>query len=246
MAKGRRADENPFLSLIFNVALPVFVLKKLSEPGRLDPLHAMLIALAFPLGYGIYDFARRRRFNLVSTIGVISVVITGGIWVLKLDTFWFAVKEAALPGLLAAGVLFSLKTKSPLVKSMLYNENVIDVARVDQELAQRATRSAFDRLLVTTSFLLASVFALSSVLNFFLARHVLKSPVGSHEFNDELGTMAALSWPIIALPSMIVMSFALWRLVAGIKRLTGLPMDHIFKQDAKDNKTPVKESAPVP
>jgi hypothetical protein len=71
-------------------------------------------------------------------------------------------------------------------------------------------------------------FAFSAVLNFALARWLLRSPTGTPEFNAELAKMNLLSWPVIALPSTAIMMFALWRLLSGITRLTGLPLEEIF------------------
>jgi hypothetical protein len=82
---------------------------------------------------------------------------------------------------------------------------------------------------VTSSYLLTISFLLSAVLNFGLARHLLRSPAGTPEFNAELAKMHLLSWPVSVLPSMIMTMFALWRLLSGLKELTGLTMDEIFR-----------------
>ncbi|MBU2099500.1 MAG: MFS transporter, partial [Gammaproteobacteria bacterium] len=64
-------------------------------------------------------------------------------------------------------------------------------------------------------------FFLSSTLNYILARIILVSPPGTAEFNAELGRMTALSYPVIAIPSMIVLMIAIWFVFSSIKRLTG-------------------------
>ena len=48
------------------------------------------------------------------------------------------------------------------------------------------------------------------------------------EFNAQYGKMLAWSWPVIVVPSMAMMMFALWRLVKGVERMTGLGMDEIL------------------
>jgi hypothetical protein len=70
---------------------------------------------------------------------------------------------------------------------------------------------------------------LSAVLNFGLARYLLKSAAGTPQFNAELAKMHVLSWPVIVLPSLAMTLFALWRLLSGLKALTGLSMDEIFR-----------------
>jgi hypothetical protein len=220
--------ENLLLNLAFNLAIPALVLSKLSKPEWLGPVAGLVVALAFPLGYGIWDFLRRRQANFISIIGFISVLLTGGLGLMKTDNVWFAVKEAAVPTVIGIAVLVSLKSKRPLVHTFLYNDQVIDVPKVDAALAARNNRPAFERLLVTSSYLLTASFLVSAILNYALARYLLKSPAGTPEFNAELGQMQLLSWPVIVVPSMAMTLYALWRLLAGVRKLTGLTLEEVF------------------
>lgn len=221
--------ESPWTNLIVNIALPAVILSKLSDEGRLGPLWAMMLALSLPLGNFIYSFITTRKTNFVSVLGFVSVLLSGGFGLMKLDGIWFAIKEAAVPSIIGVVVVGSLKTKYPLVRTFLFNDQIIDVARVEHELVSRGNKGAFDKLLVQTTWLLAFSFLVSAILNFGLARMVLKSPVGSTEFNQELGQMTALSWPVIVIPSLALTLLALWRLVSGISKLTGLSKEEVFK-----------------
>ena len=147
---------------------------------------------------------------------------------MKLDPFWFAVKEAAVPAVIGLVVLASMGTQWPLVREMLYNPQVIDVPRIDAVLAARNARPAFDRLLTNASYLLTLSFGVSAVLNYVLARYLLKSPGGSEAFNAELARMNLLSWPVIALPTMAMTMFALWRLLGGLQKITGLALEELL------------------
>ncbi len=222
--------ENLWLNLICNVAIPTAILTWGSGEHTLGPKGGLLVALAFPVGYGINDFAKRRRFNFISVIGFASVLISGGFGLLKLDGFWFAVKDAAIPSLIGIAVLASMRAKEPLVHEMLYNRQVIDVDRVDAALNARGTQGEFQRLMDSASYLLTLSFLLSAVLNYFLARYLLKSPSGTEAFNAELAKMHLWNWPVIVLPSMAMMMYALWRLLKGLERLTGLTLDEILHQ----------------
>jgi len=221
--------ENLLVNLACNIAVPTFVLTKLSGDDRLGPHWGWLVALAFPLGYGIYDFARRRKANFISIVGVLSVLLTGTLLQFKADGFWFAVKDGTLPLLIGAGVLASLRTKEPIVQEIFANEQIMDMPRVEAALAERGNQARFRRLLMIASLWLGGAFVMSGVLNFLLARHLLKSPNGTPAFNAELGRMHLLSWPVIVVPSMVVMMVAFWRLVTGLKQLTGLTLDEIFR-----------------
>lgn len=224
--------ENLLINLVCNIALPTFILAKLSGPATLGPVGGLVVALAFPIGYGAWDFIRRRSANFVSIIGFTSVLLTGSLGLMEMDAYWFAVKEAAVPSIIGLAVLASMPTRRPLVKQFLYNEQMIDVARVDAALGERGQRPAFARLLARSSYWLAGSFALSAVLNFFLARYLLRSETGTEAFNAELAKMNLLSWPVIVVPSLAVMMFVLWRLLSGIRRLSGLELEEIFRADA--------------
>ncbi len=225
--------ENLLVNLVCNIVVPTLVLTKLSEESRLGPQWGIVVALAFPLGYGVYDLFRRRKANLFSIIGIASVLLTGGLNQMKADAFWFAVKEAAIPSVLGVVVLISARSKRPLVRELLWNDQVVDTARVEGVLDERGVRGEFDALLRGASFGLALSFLLSALLNFALARYLLKAAPGTVEFNAQLGKMNGLSWPVIVIPTTIVTMFVFWRLMTGLTRLTGLTLEEIFHAEKK-------------
>jgi hypothetical protein len=221
--------ENLFLNLICNIAIPTIVLTKLSTDAWLGPQWGMIVALAFPFGYGVYDLIQRKKTNIFSIIGIASVLLTGGLNQMKAETHWFAIKEAAIPGMLCITVLISSRTKRPFIRELLWNDQVIDTERVDAILNERGQHDAFESLLRRASFGLALAFLLSAALNYGLARYLLKSPAGTPEFNAELGRMNLLSWPVITLPFFVAMMIVMWRLLTGMTALTGLELEQIFR-----------------
>jgi hypothetical protein len=225
--------ENLILNLACNLAIPTFVLIQLSKDKWLGPQWGMIVALIFPLGYGIYDLVQRKKTNVFSIVGVLSVVLTGTLNQMKADGFWFAVKEAAIPTLFCGAILLSMRTKRPLVRELLWNDQIIDTAKVETVLTERDRRGDLDRLLTRASLGLAFSFLLSAVLNFGLARWLLKSPPGTPEFNAELGKMNGLSLPVIMLPTMIVTMIVLWKLMTGLNHITGLELDDILRGGKK-------------
>lgn len=242
MAKSTRLPpppENLWLNLLCNVLLPGVVLSTLSKPSLLGPLWAMLAGLSIPLGYGIYDLVRRRKANALSIVGIVSILISGSFGLMKVGGFGFAIKEASIPFVLGAAILVSLKTRRPLVRMFLYNDQIMDIATVQARLETRQAVPAFERLMASSTWLLAGSMFLSAGLNFLLARIVLKSEPGTPEFTQELGRLNFLSWPVIMLPALGIMVFALWRLLKQLSRLTGLETDAILRSP------PPKESTPA-
>ena len=223
------AKPSPWLELLITIVVPALVLMQLSSASRLGPAGALVVALSFPLVYGGWDLLRRRKLNLMASIGVVSTLLTGGIGLLALDAQWLAIKEAAVPGAIGLAVLISARTRYPLVRVLVFNRAIFDVDRVQQALRARGTEAAFENRLQAGTVMLAGTFLFSSVMNYLLARWVVTSPAGTEAFNSELGRMTLLSYPVIAIPSMLMMVGVMFYLARGARRLTALELEQMFK-----------------
>lgn len=237
MAAAQPPQENMIYNLLINVAAPSIILSKFSGDNSLGPTWGLIVALAFPIGYGIWDFIRRRKVNFFSALGVFSTFLTGGMTLLKLPPEYVAIKEASIPLIFGLATLGSLYTPFPLVRTFLYNEKVLQVERVNDALKRFNTEQAFERTLIIASWMLAGSFFLSAVLNYGLAKYLLVSEPGSEAYNAELGQMTYLSLPVITVPSMIVLVGALWFLLHRIKALTHLKLEDIFNDGQAPTKT---------
>jgi hypothetical protein len=223
------AAPNPLLEIGVTILLPALILMQLSSAQRLGPLPALLLALAFPIGWGLWDGWRRRKLNWIAVLGVVSTLLTGGIGLLKLDATWLAVKEAAVPGLIGLVILVSVPTRRPLIHLLVFNATLFDVDKVNRSLAERGTAAAFEQRLRQGTGLLAATFFFSAVMNYLLARWVVTSPAGSEAFNQELGRLTLLSYPVIAIPSMLMMMGLMFWLARGARRLTGLDLADLLR-----------------
>lgn len=222
--------ENLLLNIAINIVIPTVILSKFSGESALGVELAIVVALGFPLAYGLKEFFQVGKFNLFSAIGIVSIMLTGGMALLKLPPEYIAIKEAGIPALFAIFTLLSLKTRFPLVKTFLYNDKIMQVHKVDSALAANGTKNDFERALTNASYLMALSFVVSSILNYILAVVILVSEPGTEAFNAELGKMNALSFPVIAVPATIVMMFALFYLFKQIKKFTRLDLEDILNQ----------------
>jgi len=227
---------NPLIELLINIVIPSVILMKFSGEQELGVLGGLLVALAFPLVWGALDLVGRRKLNFISVLGLVSILLTGGIGLLQLDTQWLAVKEAAIPGLIGLAVLVSARTRYPLVKTLLYSPALIDVARVQQHLEARGTVREFDARLQNATTLLGGTFFFSAAMNYFLAVWIVTSPAGSQAFNAELGRLTLLSYPMIALPSMLMMMAVLYYLARAMRELAGLKLTEALNQGGDHRK----------
>jgi hypothetical protein len=220
---------NPLIEIGITIVLPALILTKLSSAERLGTVYALLLALAFPLAWGLWDGYQRRKINWMAGLGVVSTLLTGAIGLLSLDAKWLAVKEAAVPGLIGLVILGSTWTRTPLIRIMVFNAALFNVDRVHLALAERGTTDAFERQLRAGTILLAGTFFFSSVANYLLARWVVTSAAGTAAFNQELGHLTALSYPVFAVPCMLMMMGLMYWLVRGAKALTGLDLGDMLQ-----------------
>lgn len=249
-ASDKPKKESMLANILLNIVIPTFILMKGSENAwiaeKLVALDAkfgsqmtavydahgiklaIIIALAFPIIYGVKDFGRIHKVNVFSVLGVFSIFLTGGIALLELDAKYIAIKEAAIPGILGLVTVLSMKTRFPLVKTFLYNDKILKVDKIESALDERNNQPEFDESLKIASYLVAASFFLSSFLNYVLAKWIVVSPSGTAAFNEELGKMTALSFPVIAIPATVVLMAALYYLFRSIKKLTGLSFEDVM------------------
>jgi intracellular septation protein A len=218
----------PMIDLLVSIVLPSVILMKFSGAENLGASTALIVALSLPLSWGLFELFKYKKFNFIALLGLTSVILTGGIGLLQLDPQWLAIKEAAIPGLIGIAVLISTRTPYPLIKTLLFNPKIMNVDRIHQKLDELDKSKVFDTRLQNATYLLSSTFLFSSVMNYILAKWIVTSPAGSAAFNEELGQMTLLSYPMIAIPSMVMMLaifYYLWRTVHG---LTGLALEEIM------------------
>lgn len=218
----------PWVDLLVSIIIPSVILMKLSGDEYLGSVMALVIGLAFPLGWGLFELVRYRKYNFIAVLGVISVGLTGGIGLMELDAGWLAIKEAAVPAVIGIAVLVSTRTKYPLVKTLLYNPTVLDVEKIQAVLKERGSEAEFEARLLKASYFFSLTFLFSSIMNFVLAKWIVTSPSGTQAFNEELGRMTLVSYPMIAIPSMIMMIAIFYYLWRSIRRLTGYTLEEVM------------------
>lgn len=188
----------------------------------------LLIAIAFPVGYFIYDLIKRSKFNLVSIIGLISVLLTGLFGVFELPVEWFAIKEASLPLIIGIGVVASNYTKNSFCKAILLNPDICKVDKVTNTIKENHCEVPFEKLIVVCNWIIAGSMLISAAINYVLARMIVTSPTGTQAFNDEVSKMMWVTFLAVLIPSMGLMIYAFFKLFAGIKQMTGLELEDVL------------------
>lgn len=224
-----KSNKNLLSNVLLNIIIPVIILSKMSGEDSLGPTWALLAALAFPLLFGLVSFIQERKINFYSALGMISVLLTGGIGLMQLDPAYVAIKEAAIPGLIFVIIMVSNLIGYPLVRKMLLNEDIIDHDKLKDALDNEQKQMEFEYRLKIGSYLIAFSFFVSAVLNYVLAKWIVTSTAGTEAFNEEIGKMTALSFPIISIPVTLIMMGALLYLFRSLASITGHKIEHFLR-----------------
>ncbi|SEI12482.1 hypothetical protein SAMN05660691_03963 [Rheinheimera pacifica] len=226
-----KQKKSGFLSnLLINVVIPAVILSRLSGEDALGPVWAVVVALAFPLLFGVWELKQSGKVNFFSVLGIVSVLLTGGISLLQLDPSYIAIKEALIPGLIGIIVLISQYTPYPFVKKLLINPELLDTEKLHQALAAQNNSAEFDRRMARAGYIVAASFFMSSVLNYVLAKAIVVSQPGTTAYAEELGRMTWLSYPVIVVPSMIMLLGSIWYIFRQIGKLTGQSLEDFILQ----------------
>jgi len=246
-SKAAAPQENPFANIVINVLAPVLVLSYLSkEDGEfwhIGPMWAMVVALALPIGYGLWHYFKYRKMNVFSLVGLLSVMLTGAItvylWsggagVRENAALLFGIKEAVQPLVLGSLLLITHKMSKPLFNVFLYNDTIFDISHIDAKIAERGLRTDHKKLLWKSTLLFFGSFLISSVVNLGLAFYFLgdldpQSADWKELYNADVAAITGWGFIVIGVPILVVGGCILWSLVTGLKRLTGLETEMILQ-----------------
>lgn len=222
------------LSLVINILIPTVIMMRFAGDDQLGAINALLLALAFPFLYGVYEMVRTKKVGWVPVLGLVSIAISGGIGLLKLPPEYIAIKEAMIPAILALAILISAWIGRPLARVFL--DAVIDKDKIYPVLEEQGKMDDYEKRTAVATWLLAGTFFLSAALNFVLATIVVTADGGTQEYTEQIGRMTALSFPVITIPVFIALFVSILYIMSTLSKLTGLEMDEVLKDQGKKKK----------
>lgn len=228
--------ENPFINLIANILLPVVILNKTSLfPGEHKAIIALVVALSFPLCYGLWDLFKNSKTNYFSILGVANTLITGLLAVFQLDGIWFAIKEAAMPAILGVGVYFSSIKDKPFFKTFINMSGLLRTDLIEAKSSEAGTETDVHKSYIKANNLFAMSFFLSAFLNFVLAMYIFTpvpkgttSEAKSVILNEQISQMTWIGMAAIGLPMMFFLAATLYQLFKNLQKHTGLSQDEMM------------------
>lgn len=219
------------ISLVINIVIPTVIMTRFAGDDKLGAVNALLLALAFPFLYGVYEMVNTRKIGWVPILGLVSIMISGGIGLLKLPAEWIAVKEAMIPAILALAILVSSWIGKPLAR--LFLDAIVDKEKVYPILEAQGKMDDYERRTSVATWMLAGTFLLSAGLNFVLAKIVVTADGGTQQYTEQIGRMTALSFPVITIPVFIALTASIFYIMSTLSKLTGLEMDEVLKDQRK-------------
>lgn len=231
-------SDNPFFNLVINILIPVMILKKGSQylPG-LSPLTILILAVAFPLAIGVWDYFKAGRKNYVSMLGVLNTALTGGFAILELGGVWFAIKEGVLPLLIGLFVIFSLRLPKNFIENFFLQPQLMDTALIEQRATQLNEQRRMKAITQKGTLFFSLSFLVSALLNLGLGLYIF-SPIDptfeSHAraqmLNDQIAEMTWMGYLVIALPLTVGTGVLLWWLLTSISSVLQLTIDDLMKK----------------
>jgi hypothetical protein len=245
MSQAAAKEENPLINIIVNVLLPTIILSKLSKEGdaayQLGPTLAMVVALALPLGYGLWHWLKHKQLNIFSMVGLGAILLTGLITIFLWKSpeakphvaLIFGLKEAIQPLILGSLFLITRHSSSPLFRTFIYNDSIFDVKRIEQSVAEKSLISEYEGLIWKCTLLFFCSFCVSAVLNlglsfYFLGDLEASNPEWRTVYNEQVGRITFWGFLVIGAPLMVVAFYILYTMVNGLEKLTGLDRETLL------------------
>ena len=243
--------ENPLISICFNIFIPVLILKngdnwileilQLLDIAELpvqflDTINlssmAFLVALIFPVAYFIHDLFKRKNVNVISILGFINVLLTGGIGIFGerfgLSKNWFIVKEGALPSLIGLGLIILRKLRKNSFNKILLNDIIFDNHKINSSIKYE-DQNEFETIVHRAgSHFIVGLF-MSSFIQFILASLIVTSNPGESSFNEQVATMTWVSFLAVFVITMSIVGKGYLGLISGIEKITGLKKEDFLK-----------------
>ena len=244
------AKEHPLANILINVLIPVLALSYLSkEPNapaaklwHIGPLYSLLVALLFPIGYGIWFYVKTRKMNFFSGLGLFSVILTGGLtlflWnkdgtVKENAAILFGLKEASIPFVLGFAVIASHWSKTPLLRTFLYSDSLFDIKKIETKVSELGKQAEYNKVILCSTILFGMSFFISTLLNFGLSMYFLgdlnHAAANAREiYNEKIAKVTGWGFVVIGVPIMIFLFFTLRKLLSGLRSLTGLKDEELM------------------
>lgn len=227
-SKNNTAEPSALLQFIVSFVIPIIILTRFSAESSLGPTKGLLLALAFPVAFELYNVQKRKKLSMFSLLAIGGIIVTGAISLLGLSEGWLAIRRAVPYFAMGVAILVSIWIKHPILNAVL--PKMFDMDEVTSRAQKKHTLPELSRSINRTGYLLSGLFIIIAIASYVLTRMVIMSETGTSSFNAEYARLRILSLPIITLPLLVGFTCALLYLTKAIEKLTSLDIDNILKK----------------
>lgn len=222
------SQPSTFIQFVVNFLIPIVILTRFSGNSQLGPTKSLLLALAFPIGFEIYNVRKRKKVSLISLLAIGGILVTGAISLLGLDEGWLAVRRSVPYLAVSMVILISIGIKRPLLSVLL--AQVFDMEKINARAQKRQTYTKLQKQVSIAGFLMSGVLFVIAGASYILTRVVIVSETGTTGFNQEYAQLRILSLVVISLPLIVGLTGVILYLMKRIEKLTGLDIDSLMKK----------------
>jgi intracellular septation protein A len=227
--KNKKSNQPPLLvQFVINFVIPLVILTRFSDESQLGATRGLLLALAFPVVYELYNVRKRRKLSVVSALAIGGILVTGAIGLLGLSEGWLAVRRSVPYFAMSLAVLISIGLKRPLLSLLL--PHILDMKKVGAAAKKKQMSDVLAMLIQRAGLLLSGVLLAIGMISFALTKIVIMSEVGTSGFNQEYARLRLWSLAATTLPLFIGMTGVIFYLARSIEKLTGLDIDDLMKK----------------
>lgn len=222
------SEKKGLLSLLYTVILPTLILMKGHSWVGFNPVTTLLLALAFPIGFGLYHYWKTKRISILSLLGLVSVLFTGGVGLFNFPKSWMPVKEASISCIIGMYVLLTAGTTKNVMHSLVCNPKLLNIEAIQAVIRAQNLQVAWQKLLRYCSYAIGSSFFISSVLHYSITQQILISEPGTTAFTQELGRIHFWSFLIISVPCILILLATFYYFFRKLRKLTGLSFETLM------------------
>lgn len=236
------------LNVLLSVLAPVLILDNCSANGdklwHLGTTWAMVVALALPIGCGVYSLVTERKIEAMTAFGLLGTILTGVVTIyantgealaIRPDTpWWYAAKEALIALLLAGAMLVGGGKEGSLLRACVYSDAVFNIRGIEGKVQEKGLDAGYIGVLKKASYMTAGSLFFSAALNFGLALYFLLPvpdlPAAEQavQYNYAVSKMTWMGYLIIGVPLLLTLYAVIRYMGKALQHLTGLSDEQLY------------------
>lgn len=236
------------LNVLLSVLAPVLILDNCSATGdklwHIGTTWAMVVALALPIGCGIYSLVTERKIEAMTAFGLLGTILTGVVTIyantgdalaIRPDTpWWYAAKEAIIALLLAGAMIVGGGKEGSLLRACVYSDALFDIRRIEAAVREKSLQTGYNAVLNRAALMTAGSLLFSAAMNFGLALYFLlpvpDMPAAEQaiQYNYAVSKMTWMGYLIIGVPLLATLFLVIRYLGKALQKLTSLPDKEVY------------------